>query len=120
MGVTFWAERILSISASGKVVSWVDPTNKTDLKDLNEQITHASFQPCAGGLLKFVFATFKGNVVVYNYNHPVAGEAGSINELSFATPGQRPVIVDCGIMSIGETSVVYLATGKGQLRVCAV
>lgn len=120
MGIAFWGERILSVTGSGKLVSWTDSNDRKEIKDLGEQITHFSYQPGQGNLLKLAVATFKGNVIMFEYNAPVAGESGSINELSFATPGQRPVIADCGMTSINDTSLVYVATGKGQLRLYSV
>lgn len=120
MGIAFWGDRILSVSGSGKLVSWTDPNDRKEIKDIGEQITHFSFQPGPTTLLKLAVATFRGTVAVLDYNPPVAGDAGSINELSYATPGQRPVIADCGMTTIGDTQLIYAATGKGQLRLYAV
>jgi hypothetical protein len=122
MGVFNFGGHILSVSQSGTILLWTDSTNKKDLTFEQEQITHCRAQESrkTPGLTEILVATQRGAVKTYNFNKPVLGQAGVINDYAFIHPGQYPVVADCGLTMINDISLAYVATGKGQLGIFSV
>ena len=122
MGVFNFGGQILSASQSGIITLWTDPANKKEVGFVQEQITHCSVQESrkTPGLTEVLISTQRGVVKTYNFNKPVLGDGGSINEYAFSQPGQHLVVADCGLTTINDMSFVYLATGKGQLGLFSV
>lgn len=117
VGVFNTGEAMLSVSQSGHTVLWSDAIQKKDISAVDEPISKCAMQISkrTPGLLQFMFTTHRGNVIIMHYNQPVLGRHGAVNEFAFSNPPQHAVIADSGLTTFGDTSLVYLATGKGQL-----